>query len=135
MRTSTGHVALSAGSRHGVRKYQVFEILRNATPIAQMRITTVFEDFSGGLVIAGDKHLRAGDAARWDRTFVQPKYHSHRGWDRVREVLDTNNMLHLDRMLHRPHNANRLRELKSQRVDVDRILADEEGNEPRVRSR
>ena len=66
VRPATGHVALGAGKDSGVKEGFVFLIHRGDEYVGKVRVTTVWEQFSGGTIVERKKPLRAGDDAMTD---------------------------------------------------------------------
>jgi hypothetical protein len=64
---NTGNVALGAGSDSGIKEGTIFLIHRGDELIGKVRVTTVWNDFSGGQVIEQKKPIKAGDEAMSSR--------------------------------------------------------------------
>jgi hypothetical protein len=68
VRPTTGHVAIGAGSASGIKEGHIFLISRDKTYIGKVRITTVWDTFSGGTIVDSKRPFKAGDEAMTDQT-------------------------------------------------------------------
>ena len=66
VRPKSGHVALGAGKSSGIREGFVFLIHRGDEYLGKVRVTTVWEEFSGGTMIERKRPIKAGDDAMTD---------------------------------------------------------------------
>jgi hypothetical protein len=66
VRPATGHVALGAGKDSGIKEGFVFLIHRGDQYIGKVRVTTVWNTFSGGTIVERKKPIKAGDDAMTD---------------------------------------------------------------------
>ncbi len=68
VRPATGHVALGVGKDSGIKEGIIFLIHRGDEYIGKVRVTTVWNNFSGGTVVERKKPMKAGDDAMTDTT-------------------------------------------------------------------
>ncbi len=68
IRPSTGHVALGAGKRSGIKEGFIFLIHRGDRYVGKVRVTTVWDNFSGGTIVERKAPIKAGDDAMTDTT-------------------------------------------------------------------
>ncbi len=68
VRPATGHVALGAGKSSGIREGFVFLIHRGDRYVGKVRVTTVWDNFSGGTIVERKAPIKAGDDAMTDTT-------------------------------------------------------------------
>jgi len=66
VRPATGHVALGAGKKSGVKEGFVFLIHRGDVYVGKVRVTTVWDSFAGGTIVERKQPLKAGDDAMTD---------------------------------------------------------------------
>jgi hypothetical protein len=66
VRPATGHVALGAGKDSGIKEGFVFLIHRGDQYIGKVRITTVWNNFSGGTILERKLPIKSGDDAMTD---------------------------------------------------------------------
>jgi hypothetical protein len=66
VRPATGHVALGAGKDSGIREGFIFLIHRGDQYVGKVRVTTVWNNFSGGTVLERKKPIQPGDDAMTD---------------------------------------------------------------------
>ena len=68
VRPATGHVALGAGKSSGIKEGFVFLIHRGDRYVGKVRVTTVWDNFSGGTIVERKAPIKAGDDAMTDTT-------------------------------------------------------------------
>ncbi len=68
VRPATGHVALGIGKDSGIKEGFIFLIHRGDEYIGKVRVTTVWNNFSGGTIVERKKPMKAGDDAMTDTT-------------------------------------------------------------------
>ena len=68
VKPAVGHVALGAGSDSGIKEGFIFLIHRGDEYIGKVRVTTVWNDFSGGQIIETKKPIKPGDDALTSRS-------------------------------------------------------------------
>ncbi len=68
VRPETGHVAFGVGKDSGIKEGFIFLIHRGDEYIGKVRVTAVWENFSGGTIVERKKPLKAGDDAMTDVT-------------------------------------------------------------------
>jgi hypothetical protein len=68
VRPATGHVALGVGKDSGIKEGFIFLIHRGDEYIGKVRVTTVWNNFSGGTIVERKKPMKAGDDAMTDTT-------------------------------------------------------------------
>lgn len=68
VRPATGHVALGAGKDSGIKEGFEFLIHRQDKYIAKVRVTTVWNNFSGGIIVERKEPIKPGDDAMTDTT-------------------------------------------------------------------
>ncbi len=66
VRPATGHVALGAGKDSGIKEGFVFLIHRGDEYIGKVRVTTVWNNFSGGTILERKQPIKSGDDAMTD---------------------------------------------------------------------
>ncbi len=68
IRPATGHVALGAGKKSGIKEGFIFLIHRGDRYVGKVRVTTVWDNFSGGTIVERKAPIKAGDDAMTDTT-------------------------------------------------------------------
>jgi len=68
VRPETRHVAFGVGKDSGIKEGFIFLIHRGDEYVGKVRVTAVWENFSGGTIVERKKPMKAGDDAMTDTT-------------------------------------------------------------------